>query len=131
MIKQASIQQDSSPHVVEKEGLHILSNFTSDQASLLITCLSFQKFINEQINRLSLSKVGEAYHDFHGGGFTGVICLAESHLSIHTWPDRQYVTFDIYLSNFSQDNSPKAEALYKSVVKFFDATVIFENSIRR
>ncbi len=131
MIKQALLQNDSSTHVVEQEGLHILSNFTSSQALLLIKCQSFRTFINEQIISLSLSKVGEAYHDFEGGGFTGVICLAESHLSIHTWPDRQYVTFDIYLSNFSQDNSPKAEAIYKSVVAFFDATVILENAIRR
>jgi len=131
MIKLALTHQNLSSCGIEKDGLHILSNFTSDESVLLVTHQAFQKFINEQITTLSLSKVGEAYHDFNGGGFTGVICLAESHLSIHTWPDRHYVTFDIYLSNFSQDNSPKAEAIYKSVLAFFEATVIFENAIRR
>lgn len=131
MITKASIQQDLLSPDLEKDGLHIISNFTSDKSLLLTAHLSFQKFIDEQVTKLSLSKVGEAYHDFDGGGFTGVICLAESHLSIHTWPDRQYITFDIYLSNFLQDNSPKARAIYKSVLTFFDATVIFENAIRR
>jgi S-adenosylmethionine decarboxylase len=78
-----------------------------------------------------LSKVGEAYHNFPGGGFTAVVCLAESHLSIHTWPDNDYATFDVYLSNHTQDNSSKAEAIYSSVLEYFDARVLYENFINR
>lgn len=115
----------------KKEGLHILSNFTSASPERLVRFAAFNTFIETQIEEHQLAKVGEAYHDFAGGGFTGVVCLAESHLSIHTWPDRRYVTFDIYLSNHLYDNSSKALAVYQAVLAFFKAEVHFENQIYR
>ena len=36
-------------------------------------------------------------HEFEGGGFTGVALLAESHISVHTWPEYRYASFDIYM----------------------------------
>jgi S-adenosylmethionine decarboxylase len=114
-----------------KKGLHILSNFESSHYGLLVDCEPFRLFVNRQINELNLSKVGEAYHNFSGGGFTAVVCLAESHLSIHTWPHINYATFDVYLSNHTQDNGPKAKAIYSSVLQFFDAQVLYENLVNR
>jgi len=32
-----------------------------------------------------------------GGGVTGVALLAESHISIHTWPERAYAAIDIFM----------------------------------
>jgi len=31
------------------------------------------------------------------GGVTGVALLAESHISVHTWPERDYAAFDIFM----------------------------------
>ena len=50
------------------------------------------------------------------GGVTGAVLLAESHLSIHTWPETGNVTIDVYVCNFSGDNSAKAQALMDGVV---------------
>ena len=37
-------------------------------------------------------------HSFGAGqGVTGVALLAESHISIHTWPERGYAAIDIFL----------------------------------
>jgi len=37
-------------------------------------------------------------HKFSGaGGVTGVALLAESHISVHTWPERDYAAFDIFM----------------------------------
>ena len=30
-------------------------------------------------------------------GFTGVVLLAESHISIHTWPENDYAAIDIFM----------------------------------
>ena len=32
-----------------------------------------------------------------GGGVTGVAVLAESHISLHAWPERGYVAVDVFL----------------------------------
>ena len=38
------------------------------------------------------------FHTFGGaGGVTGVLLLAESHISIHTWPEHHFAALDIYL----------------------------------
>jgi S-adenosylmethionine decarboxylase len=36
-------------------------------------------------------------HPFPGGGCSGVIILAESGLSIHSWPEEQFVALDIFV----------------------------------
>lgn len=32
-----------------------------------------------------------------GGGVSGVAVLSESHISVHTWPERGYAAFDIFM----------------------------------
>ena len=37
-------------------------------------------------------------HQFSpNGGLSGVAVLAESHISVHTWPERGYAAFDIFM----------------------------------
>jgi len=36
-------------------------------------------------------------HPFHGGGVSGALILAESHMSIHTWPETRFVSLDIFV----------------------------------
>ena len=38
------------------------------------------------------------FHHFSpNGGVSGVVVLAESHISIHTWPERQFAAIDIFM----------------------------------
>ena len=39
--------------------------------------------------------VGEAFHVFPNGAVTGALLLAQSHLSIHTWPEHRLVNVDL------------------------------------
>lgn len=39
--------------------------------------------------------VGEAFHTFPNGALTGVLLLAQSHLSIHTWPELLLANVDL------------------------------------
>jgi len=37
-------------------------------------------------------------HQFSGsGGVSGVAVLAESHISVHTWPERNFAAFDVFM----------------------------------
>ena len=112
-------------------GLHIIANFSCESHAKIREYQSFRDFMEEQITLLGLRKIGEVYHNFPGGGFTGVVCLTESHLSIHTWPERNYVTFDVFLSNYLKDNRPVTRSVYKATQEFFQANVLFEQIIDR
>ena len=35
-------------------------------------------------------------------GISGVAVLAESHISVHTWPERDYIAFDIFMCGDTQ-----------------------------
>ena len=37
------------------------------------------------------------HHFTVNGGISGVAVLAESHISVHTWPERQFAAFDIFM----------------------------------
>ena len=37
------------------------------------------------------------HHFSPNGGVSGVAVLAESHISVHTWPERGYAAFDIFM----------------------------------
>ena len=38
------------------------------------------------------------FHHFSpNGGVSGVVVLAESHISIHTWPERNYAAVDVFM----------------------------------
>ncbi len=41
--------------------------------------------------------------------------LAESHIAIHTWPESGFVTVDVYVCNFTTDNTAKAEHVFRDL----------------
>lgn len=112
-------------------GLHIIAGFTVPDTTLLKAHKQWKAFILPLIQELSLQSVGDVYHDFHNGGFTAIICLTESHLSIHTYPEIHYVAFDIYLSNYSKDNSQITQQLYINTRNFFNPTSVNVQFIER
>lgn len=40
--------------------------------------------------------MGVSFHEFSPFGVSGVVVIAESHLSIHTWPEYRYAAVDIF-----------------------------------
>lgn len=66
-----------------------------------------------------LTIVGERFHQFDPQGVTGAVILAESHLAIHTWPEIGSVTVDVYVCNYTTDNSAKAEAVFEALQAVF------------
>lgn len=127
----ANLKADPSIQAQPIPGLHIVANLQVSDVTELTDFSFFQKFIRARIEHYKLTQVGEVYHNFEGGGFTGVVCLTESHLSIHTWPEQNYFTFDVFLSNYLKDNRTTTKSIYNDVVQFFQADVILEKIIDR
>lgn len=62
------------------------------------------------------------HHFTPNGGISGVAVLAESHISIHTWPERDYAALDIFMCG---DTEPeKAIAVFESAFEADEVKVI-------
>ncbi len=112
-------------------GLHITGDIHSSNLSSLSNADEFKFLVDALISNLGLTKVGEIYHAFTGGGFTGVICLTESHISVHTWPEYGRATFDVFLSNYQKNNDAKANRIFDEIAAHFHASEIIKQSFRR
>ena len=83
-----------------------------------------------------LTAVGELFHRFplqdsQPQGITGVVLLAESHVAVHTWPEKGAVTLDVYVCNFEADNSSRAEALLSALLRGFAPAQVIRQALQR
>jgi S-adenosylmethionine decarboxylase len=64
-------------------------------------------------------------------GVTATVLLAESHLCIHTWPEIQAVTLDVYVCNFGGDHSAKAHRLMDALLAVFKPESTNRHALQR
>jgi spermidine synthase len=120
------------------QGLHLTGDLfdCSCPAALLTDLEKLSTLCRDVTIAAGLTIVDEKYHvfpDYNGqpGGITGAVLLAESHLALHTWPERRGVTLDVYVCNFTDDNSGKARQLFDALMMAFRPTSQVVNRINR
>ncbi len=104
------------------QGLHLTADLQGCQAgqAALTEPDALRNLCLQAVAGSGLQQVGELFHRFPSpGGVTGVVLLAESHLAVHTWPELDAVTLDVYVCNLHADNSARAEALMAELVTAF------------
>ncbi len=74
----------------------------------------------EKILKLAAKKAGNtplefASHKFNPHGMTGVLLLAESHISFHSWPEHNYIALDIFTCGPKTFPERALEALKKEL----------------
>jgi spermidine synthase len=114
-------------------GLHLIGDLTGCRCDpqLLLDGAGFRAQCLEMVAASGLTTMDATFHQFEGSGFTGTVVLAESHLAIHTWPERQGLTLDVYVCNYSADNSAKARKLFDLIVGHFQPTEIARHEVER
>jgi S-adenosylmethionine decarboxylase len=113
------------------KGKHIIASLQSHHYELLEKFESSKFFLDNVIIKHDLVNLGNIYHNFIPKGFTAVVCLSESHISIHTWPEIGLINLDIYLSNYQKNNDNTVEVIFESMVVFFNATIIDKQTLLR
>jgi S-adenosylmethionine decarboxylase len=94
----ATAQKD---YFVEKDGVkfagtHLLLDLWGAQN--LCDSVSIDVALREAAEAANATVLHTHFHHFGpDGGVSGVIVLAESHISIHTWPERDFAAIDIFM----------------------------------
>ena len=109
-----------------KRSLHILADFhgcagapvfLTDKGKVRAKTLAMVKRAGFQIvasrfHKFSQTSAGE-------GGITGIIIVSESHVALHTWPERNFLNLDVFFCNYSHDNTKKARAVFAEFKKIY------------
>ena len=84
-----------------------MSNYIAPGLHLLIDFWDSKHLQDQALIKKALKKAAEAcgatvlkivLHSFgDGAGITGIAVLAESHISIHTWPEINYIALDVFV----------------------------------
>lgn len=75
-------------------GIHLLAEFWGGQ--IIEDAEKIKEMLIEAVKRANNTPLEFMVHKFQPQGVTGIVLLAESHISIHTWPEFNYVALDIY-----------------------------------
>ena len=114
-------------------GLHLIGDVGGCRCDpkRLLDGREFEQRCLEFVKASGLTTMSSSFHQFEGGGYTGTVVLAESHVAIHTWPEKQGLTLDVYVCNYSADNSEKARALFQSIIDYFEPGEVAKHEVSR
>jgi len=114
-------------------GLHLIGDLSDCRcdSQRLFDGEGFKGKCIDMVNASGLTVMDATFKQFENSGFTGTIVLAESHLAIHTWPETNGLTLDVYVCNYSADNSLKAQQLFDAVVDYFQPDDVARHVIER
>ncbi len=120
------------------QGLHLtadLHHCRCEPAWLLDADMGLAECLRA-VRAAGLQGVAQLVHGFESpglppAGYTATVLLAESHVCLHTWPEHNAATLDVYVCNFSADHSAKAHALMNHLLAVFDAQAVERHTLRR
>jgi len=98
---QANLDIAPQDHFVRRNGIvfagtHLIFDFWG--ASQLDNLELMETALRESVEVAGATLLHIHLHHFTpNGGISGVAVLAESHISVHTWPERGYAAFDVFM----------------------------------
>jgi S-adenosylmethionine decarboxylase len=81
---------------VKTLGRHLLAEFYGCERELLDDVAFVRTMLIAAAEEVGATLVAEAFHRYEPQGVSGTLLIAESHLSVHTWPEHAYVAVDIF-----------------------------------
>jgi S-adenosylmethionine decarboxylase proenzyme len=88
--------------------------------TLLGNMAEIQKRLDNICDKYEYVVLNKVVHQFDPIGITVLYLLSESHISIHTFPEKNYLAFDIYTCRQYDDNTAYNQ-IYEYIITEFDA----------
>ena len=111
---QASADHFITRNGVEFAGTHIIIDLWGAQD--LDDLELMEKTMREAVDVAKATLLHIHLHHFTpNGGISGVAVLAESHISVHTWPERNFAAFDVFMCGDAEPEKviPVLQAAFK------------------
>jgi S-adenosylmethionine decarboxylase len=92
-------------------GRHLVAELSRCDAAILDDLPRLRGIMIESARRSGATVVDSVFHRYNPQGISGVIVIAESHISIHTWPEYSYAAVDCFTCGSSVDPDKTLEYL--------------------
>lgn len=77
-------------------GKHAIAEFYECNQDLLNNVEKIEELLTNSALECGATIVEKCFHHFSPYGVSGVVIIAESHISIHTWPEYGYAAVDLF-----------------------------------
>lgn len=77
-------------------GIHLIIELWGVEPELLTDEAQIRDTLIDAARDCGATVLGDNFHGFPGGGITGIVILAESHISIHSFPECGYAALDVF-----------------------------------
>ena len=77
-------------------GRHLIVEFVDCNHQMLDNLAALEQHMKESVRRAGATIVESVFHRYNPQGVSGVVVIAESHISIHTWPEYGYAAVDFF-----------------------------------
>ena len=77
-------------------GRHLIAEFANCSNCKLTDVDYLKDCLEEAVRKSGATIVRSVFHRYNLQGVSGVVVIAESHLSIHTWPEYNYAAVDFF-----------------------------------
>ena len=77
-------------------GRHLIAEYYECRRDTLDDVSTVKQAMLDAARAIGATVLGDNFHQFEPHGVSGTVVIAESHLSVHTWPENGYVAVDIY-----------------------------------
>jgi len=102
-------------------GIHMVCDIKKIENKELLNNVSQLKEILDNIcSKYNFTILNKMEHVFEPQGCTIIYMLSESHISIHTFPEKEYIAFDLYTCRYYEDNTIYME-IYDYLVRELNA----------
>jgi S-adenosylmethionine decarboxylase len=81
---------------LETQGRHLLVEYWGCDSRALDELGAVEALMKRAAEAAGATIVTSTFHRFSPQGVSGVVVVEESHLSIHTWPEKGYAAIDFY-----------------------------------
>ena len=114
-------------------GLEVCGRVYTKKMELLKDSSAAKKFVFKAIKKNTFKKLGSHSYEFKdgGGGFSLVVNLNESHCALHTWPEFDCLTLNVYVCNFLRDNSQGCRNLFNEIANYFEPYKVEKKEVER
>ncbi|MCK4302538.1 MAG: S-adenosylmethionine decarboxylase proenzyme [candidate division Zixibacteria bacterium] len=96
-------------------GRHLIMELSGCNRTTLNDVQLVEQLLNESVRRSGATIVQSVFHRYNPHGVSGVVVIAESHISLHTWPEYGYAAADIFTCGESVDPGKAAEYLEEAL----------------